>query len=133
MRCGQTPKVGVFAADMSHDVPRPRFIAYGELLWDLFPDGARLGGAAANAAYHAACLGAESLLVSRVGSDELGARAVSELTSAASMFRPFKWTRTPPPAPCGSSSIRVSRATRSQRVWLGIASLGVKRWPIHSP
>jgi fructokinase len=64
---------------MSGESTTPRFIAYGELLWDLFPDGARLGGAAANAAYHAACLGAESLLVSRVGSDELGARAVSEL------------------------------------------------------
>ena len=65
---------------MSHDVPRPRFIAWGELLWDLFRDGPRLGGAAANAAYHAACLGAQSHLVSRVGQDELGARALRELS-----------------------------------------------------
>ena len=59
---------------------RLRFIAWGELLWDLFPDGARLGGAAANAAYHAASLGAEALLVSRVGADELGTRALAELS-----------------------------------------------------
>ncbi len=58
-----------------------RFIAWGELLWDLFPDGARLGGAAANAAYHSHALGAEALLVSRVGKDELGARALSELAA----------------------------------------------------
>jgi len=56
-----------------------RFIAWGELLWDLFPDGDQLGGAAANAAYHAASLGAEALLVSRVGKDELGTRALREL------------------------------------------------------
>lgn len=65
---------------MSDPASTTRFIAWGELLWDLFPDGDRLGGAAANAAYHARSLGAEALLVSRVGSDERGARARSELT-----------------------------------------------------
>lgn len=60
--------------------PAARFLAWGELLWDLFPDGARLGGAAANAAYHAHALGAEARLVSRVGKDELGERALRELS-----------------------------------------------------
>ncbi len=59
-----------------------RVCAWGELLWDLFPDGPRLGGAAANVAYHAARLGADSLLVSRVGGDELGRRALDELGRA---------------------------------------------------
>ena len=59
----------------------PRFIAWGELLWDLFPDGPRLGGAAANAAYHAACWGADARLVSRVGRDELGRSAKRELAA----------------------------------------------------
>ena len=54
-------------------------VSWGELLWDLFPDARRLGGAAANVAYHAAMLGDEALLVSRVGSDELGSLALSEL------------------------------------------------------
>lgn len=56
-----------------------RFVAWGELLWDLFPDRSRLGGASANAAYHATCLGARATLVSRIGNDGLGARALDEL------------------------------------------------------
>ena len=58
-----------------------RLVSWGELLWDLFPDGPRLGGGAANVAYHAAVLGAEAALVSRVGNDELGRRAVAELSA----------------------------------------------------
>lgn len=57
-------------------------VCWGELLWDLFPDGPRLGGALANVAYHAAKLGAHAVLVSRVGNDELGARACRELGRA---------------------------------------------------
>lgn len=59
-----------------------RVVAWGELLWDRFPDGDRLGGAAANVAFHAARLGAEAVLVSRVGDDELGWRALDELRGA---------------------------------------------------
>jgi len=58
-------------------------ICWGELLWDLFPDGPRLGGAAANVAYHVAQLGDRARLVSRVGHDELGARALSALQAAS--------------------------------------------------
>jgi fructokinase len=58
----------------------PIVVCWGELLWDLFPDGPRLGGALANVAYHAAKLGAHAVLVSRVGNDELGRRALSELS-----------------------------------------------------
>jgi len=47
-------------------------VGLGELLWDLFPDGPRFGGAPANFACHAAALGAEAYLVSSVGRDELG-------------------------------------------------------------
>lgn len=57
----------------------PTVVAFGELLFDLFPDGPRLGGAAANVAFHAAALGARALLVSRVGNDELGRRALGRL------------------------------------------------------
>ena len=44
----------------------------GEILWDRFPTGDRLGGAPANFAYHAAQLGAESHVVSRIGDDPDG-------------------------------------------------------------
>jgi sugar/nucleoside kinase (ribokinase family) len=62
-------------SDLPTDVMRP-IVSYGELLWDRFPDGERLGGCAANVAFHLAQLGAHALLVSRVGDDELGRRAV---------------------------------------------------------
>jgi fructokinase len=54
-------------------------VCWGELLWDLFADGPRLGGGAANVAYHLARLGNRVELVSRVGDDELGRAAVAAL------------------------------------------------------
>ncbi len=55
--------------------------AIGEVLWDIFPDGARFGGAPANVASHAAALGADAAMVSCVGNDDLGQRAVEALRS----------------------------------------------------
>jgi len=54
-------------------------IGLGEILWDVFPDGPRFGGAPANFACHAAALGAEAHMVGAVGCDELGRRALAEL------------------------------------------------------
>jgi fructokinase len=47
-------------------------IGVGEVLWDLLPSGPQLGGAPTNFAYHAHALGANSLVVSRIGEDERG-------------------------------------------------------------
>lgn len=58
---------------------RPVLVGIGEVLWDLYPDGAHLGGAPANFACHAAALGAEAWIISAVGADELGDRAVEQL------------------------------------------------------
>jgi fructokinase len=49
-----------------------RILGIGEVLWDLLPSGAQLGGAPANFAYHASALGAEACIVSRVGTDARG-------------------------------------------------------------
>src|SRR5262245_31084726 len=54
-------------------------IGLGEVLWDAFPDGAKFGGAPANFACHAAMLGAEASMVSRVGRDEFGEDAIAAL------------------------------------------------------
>jgi fructokinase len=54
----------------------------GEVLWDVYPDAARFGGAPANFACHAAALGAESWMASAVGVDELGNCAIDSLKSA---------------------------------------------------
>ncbi|HEX5790646.1 MAG TPA: carbohydrate kinase [Luteolibacter sp.] len=54
-------------------------LCIGEILMDLLPSGARLGGAPANVAWHANRFGAESLIVSRIGSDPTGARILEQL------------------------------------------------------
>jgi fructokinase len=62
----------------------PRIVGLGEILWDVFPDGARFGGAPANFACSAAGLAAGSARVGMagaVGRDDLGQRALAELTS----------------------------------------------------
>lgn len=47
-------------------------ICFGETLWDMLPQGARIGGAPLNAAYHLQKLGIDTALVSRVGNDRYG-------------------------------------------------------------
>jgi len=60
---------------------QPRLIlGIGELLWDLLPDGARLGGAPANFALMAGRLGNHAAILSRVGRDDLGREAVNQLS-----------------------------------------------------
>jgi fructokinase len=56
-------------------------VGLGELLWDLFPDGPRFGGAPVNFACHAAALGAHVHVVTSVGSDTLGREALRALAS----------------------------------------------------
>ena len=58
---------------------RPTIVGLGELLWDVFPDERRPGGAPANFAWHANQLGARGLVVSRVGTDPLGDELVAFL------------------------------------------------------
>jgi fructokinase len=60
---------------------RPVVIGLGEVLWDLLPAGKQLGGAPANFAYHAHALGAEALVISRVGTDALGREILDRLSS----------------------------------------------------
>lgn len=47
-------------------------VGMGEVLWDVLPEGKKLGGAPANFAYHVAQFGLSSCVVSAVGSDALG-------------------------------------------------------------
>lgn len=49
-----------------------RIAAIGELLWDVFPNGKRLGGAPMNFAYWATKSGCQASIVSAVGRDLLG-------------------------------------------------------------
>src|SRR5437763_16347401 len=54
-------------------------VIWGEVLWDRFPDGDRLGGAPANVAWHLAQAGGWAQLVSRIGDDDDGRRALAQL------------------------------------------------------
>lgn len=54
-------------------------VGFGEVLWDMLPDGKQLGGAPANFAYHAAQSGLESCVVSAIGKDQLGQEIVDRL------------------------------------------------------
>lgn len=48
-------------------------VGIGEVLWDVLPEGKKLGGAPANFAYHVSQFGLNSRVVSAIGNDKLGA------------------------------------------------------------
>lgn len=50
---------------MNNDI----IVGIGEVLWDMFPEGKRIGGAPANFAYHMSQFGFDSRVVSAVGED----------------------------------------------------------------
>ena len=58
-----TDSKGAWNRLMNSEYSNIRIVALGEVLWDLFPDGDRFGGAAANFACHAALLGARVSIV----------------------------------------------------------------------
>ena len=58
-----------------------KYIVYGEVIWDIYPDGEVIGGAPFNFSAHLAHLGDEVYLISAVGKDELGDRAFSCCTA----------------------------------------------------
>lgn len=58
-----------------------RVISFGEALWDLFPDGPRLGGAPLNFAYRIDSLGHQGIPVTRLGTDNLGDEALALVRS----------------------------------------------------
>lgn len=47
-------------------------VGIGEALWDVLPEGKKIGGAPANFAYHVSQFGLQSCIVSAVGDDALG-------------------------------------------------------------
>jgi fructokinase len=75
---------------LSHDrktgnlsmMPSPTVVGIGEILWDVFPDGRRFGGAPANFACSVAELArdrSDAYMAGGVGADDLGRRAIEAL------------------------------------------------------
>lgn len=57
----------------------PKLYCFGEILWDLFPSGAKPGGAPMNVAIHAQNLGLDSHMISAIGDDVLGSKLLDLL------------------------------------------------------
>lgn len=56
-------------------------VGMGEALWDVLPEGKKIGGAPANFAYHVSQFGLPGVVVSAVGEDPLGDEIVENFTS----------------------------------------------------
>ncbi len=56
-------------------------LSFGETLWDLLPSGPALGGAPFNFAYRVNSLGDRSLIVTRLGRDDYGRKALDQITA----------------------------------------------------
>src|SRR4051812_41196737 len=95
-------------AATTHDVAggnrRPVVIGIGEVLWDMLPGGRQMGGAPANFAYHAAALGAEGVVVSRVGNDPLGREILNRLDA---LGLGHQFVSTDPDHPTGTVDVRI--------------------------
>lgn len=60
---------------------KPVIICYGEVLWDVLPEGIFLGGAPFNVAYHLSQLGGKPYLLSAIGPDFLGQEIIKRMKS----------------------------------------------------
>lgn len=56
-------------------------VGMGEALWDILPEGKKIGGAPANFAYHVSQFGLPSCVVSAVGADTFGKELLENFTS----------------------------------------------------
>lgn len=59
----------------------PSVVIWGEVLWDRLPGGDKLGGAPSNVAFHLGQAGGRARLVTRVGDDAWGRRAIAKLAT----------------------------------------------------
>lgn len=84
-----------------------RIVSIGEILWDVFPDAERLGGATFNFSYHATRLGHEVAFVSAVGDD---ARGRAALARAAELGLRTDFIQTQASAATGVVSVSVDAA-----------------------
>ena len=95
---------------------RQLILGIGELLWDILPEGERLGGAPANFAVMAGRLGNHAAILSRIGRDELGRQAVDRLN----------------PMPVDVSLLEVDPAHPTGRVTVSSVQ-GEPEYTIHQP
>ena len=83
----------------------PILLCFGEVLWDLLPTGKIAGGAPMNVAYHANNLGLSTRMVSRVGTDALGAELLAFLNSKGVSIQ---YIQTDPVLPTGTVNVTLN-------------------------
>ena len=91
-------------------------LGIGELLWDVLPDGPRLGGAPANFSVMAGRLGNHAAILSRIGRDDLGREAVRLLD----------------PLPTDTSFLQIDPVHETGRVTVSFNN-GQPEYTIHRP
>jgi fructokinase len=105
--------------------PSAPIVAIGEVLWDMIPSGARLGGTITNFAVVTARLGDYSAVISCLGNDTLGHDAAQRLTALA----------TTPDADThiDLSCIQISHTLPTGTVSVTLDSIGHPEYEIHNP
>ena len=68
-------------------------LAFGEVLWDLMPSGAVLGGAPFNFAYRVNSLGDSGIVASRLGEDALGREAAETMKALGMATTQVQWDK----------------------------------------
>ena len=91
-------------------------LGIGELLWDMLPEGPRLGGAPANFSVMAGRLGNHAAILSRLGRDDLGREAVHRLD----------------PLPADTSFLQIDPMHETGRVTVSLKD-GQPEYTIHQP
>ena len=86
-----------------------KIVAFGELIWDVFQDGKKLGGAPANLVYRVSTLGDQGILITRVGQDEAGLEAIQMLKK---INVPDQYIQIDPVHPTGMILVRVGNEGR---------------------
>lgn len=97
---------------------QPLIIGLGELLWDIFPDYKRPGGAPANVSYHASLLGNQGIPLSRIGTDADGDQLRATLEKAG---LDTGYLQTDPTAPTGTVRIQMHDDEAAYTIVEGVA------------
>ena len=93
-------------------------IGLGEVLWDVFPDAERPGGAPANVAYHAHMLGNRGVVASRVGDDERG-EALRSVFAERGLS--LDGVQTDPTHPTGTVQVRIDEGEPTYTITEAVA------------
>lgn len=80
-------------------------VGMGEALWDVLPEGKKIGGAPANFAYHVSQFGLPSCVVSAVGDDPLGKEIIENFTAKGLNF-----SLAEVPYPTGTVQVEIDQA-----------------------